>query len=189
MGIRFSCPNGHKLHVKEFLAGKRAVCPHCGAKLTVPAAEPSAVASKEAAPVDLPASDIGSHSAVIATLESPAAPPVESLEFPPLADFPAPLEEAPVLSDAALPPPDATPLVGVNSKRRRSPQRMQIVVAMLLMAMLIVVVFVLIWVLMHRPADGGTATDDPSASAPQSQPAKLASGCDLNHALREGRPT
>jgi hypothetical protein len=36
MGIRFSCPNGHKLHVKTFLAGKRGVCPQCGAKILIP---------------------------------------------------------------------------------------------------------------------------------------------------------
>lgn len=38
MGIRFNCPNGHKLNVKSELAGKKAICPDCGAKLVVPAA-------------------------------------------------------------------------------------------------------------------------------------------------------
>lgn len=36
MGIRFYCPNGHKLNVKSFLAGKRGICPHCGVKLIIP---------------------------------------------------------------------------------------------------------------------------------------------------------
>lgn len=36
MGIRFLCPNGHRLNVKEFLAGKRAICPHCGQRFYVP---------------------------------------------------------------------------------------------------------------------------------------------------------
>jgi len=36
MGIRFCCPNGHKLHVKAFLAGKRGICPECGAKVEIP---------------------------------------------------------------------------------------------------------------------------------------------------------
>ncbi len=36
MGIRFQCPNGHKLHVKEFLAGKRGICPECNVKFLVP---------------------------------------------------------------------------------------------------------------------------------------------------------
>jgi len=36
MGIRFYCPNGHKLNVKERLAGKRGICPQCGVKLLIP---------------------------------------------------------------------------------------------------------------------------------------------------------
>lgn len=36
MGIRFLCPNGHKLNVKSFLAGKRGLCPQCDAKFLVP---------------------------------------------------------------------------------------------------------------------------------------------------------
>jgi hypothetical protein len=39
MGIRFSCPNGHKLNVKTFLAGKRGVCPQCGARFIIPEAQ------------------------------------------------------------------------------------------------------------------------------------------------------
>ena len=38
MGIKFLCPNGHKLNVKSFLAGKRALCPKCGARVIVPLA-------------------------------------------------------------------------------------------------------------------------------------------------------
>ena len=36
MGIRLQCPNGHKVHVKLFLAGKRGICPQCGAKFDIP---------------------------------------------------------------------------------------------------------------------------------------------------------
>ena len=36
MGIRFECPNGHRLHVKAFLAGKRGICPDCDARFFVP---------------------------------------------------------------------------------------------------------------------------------------------------------
>lgn len=36
MGIRFYCPNGHKLNVKNFLAGKRGICPHCQTKVEIP---------------------------------------------------------------------------------------------------------------------------------------------------------
>lgn len=45
MGIRFLCPNGHKLNVKADLAGKRASCPECGVKLTIPAAGSGSVAA------------------------------------------------------------------------------------------------------------------------------------------------
>jgi hypothetical protein len=38
MGVRFECPNGHRLHVKAFLAGKRGICPECEARFVVPAA-------------------------------------------------------------------------------------------------------------------------------------------------------
>lgn len=36
MGIRFLCPNGHKLNVKAFLAGKRGICPDCDVRFIVP---------------------------------------------------------------------------------------------------------------------------------------------------------
>ena len=44
MGIRFYCPNGHKLNVKSELAGKVGICPKCQARMTIPTAsvrEPS----------------------------------------------------------------------------------------------------------------------------------------------------
>ena len=55
MGIRFLCPNGHKLNVKADLAGKRASCPECGAKLVIPSTDaasvaPEAIVAKPAAP-------------------------------------------------------------------------------------------------------------------------------------------
>lgn len=36
MGIRFFCPNGHKLNVKAFQAGQRGICPVCGTKVQIP---------------------------------------------------------------------------------------------------------------------------------------------------------
>jgi hypothetical protein len=36
MGIRFYCPNGHKMHVKDFQAGQKGLCPTCGIKLQIP---------------------------------------------------------------------------------------------------------------------------------------------------------
>jgi hypothetical protein len=36
MGIKFYCPNGHKLNVKSFLAGRRGICPECDARFRIP---------------------------------------------------------------------------------------------------------------------------------------------------------
>ena len=36
MGIRFYCPNGHKLNVKSFQAGRRGICPHCDVRFRIP---------------------------------------------------------------------------------------------------------------------------------------------------------
>lgn len=41
MGIKFNCPNGHKLNVKSFLAGKKGVCPRCGASFRIPSDQPA----------------------------------------------------------------------------------------------------------------------------------------------------
>lgn len=38
MGIRFHCPNGHRLHVKQELAGQVGICPQCEARVEIPAA-------------------------------------------------------------------------------------------------------------------------------------------------------
>jgi hypothetical protein len=37
MGVRFECPQGHKLHVKAHLSGQRGICPECGLRFIVPA--------------------------------------------------------------------------------------------------------------------------------------------------------
>ena len=36
MGIRTNCPNGHKLNLKAFLAGRRGICPYCGVTFLIP---------------------------------------------------------------------------------------------------------------------------------------------------------
>lgn len=47
MGVRFECPAGHKLHVKAELAGKRGICPECGAKFVVPSFSGQRVAADD----------------------------------------------------------------------------------------------------------------------------------------------
>lgn len=50
MGIRFECVHcGHALHLKEVLAGKRAICPHCQGTIDVPGNPASAAANGAAA--------------------------------------------------------------------------------------------------------------------------------------------
>ncbi len=74
MGIHFACPNGHPLHVKVELSGKRAICPHCQAKFLIPKVE-----------------DLASP-AVSPTAEPPAAPSPSPAEVaaPPRSPVPAP---------------------------------------------------------------------------------------------------
>ena len=39
MGILAFCPRGHRINVKDSLAGKKGLCPVCGAKFRIPAAD------------------------------------------------------------------------------------------------------------------------------------------------------
>jgi len=66
MGIRFLCPNGHKLNVKAELAGRRGSCPECGAKLVIPAA--SATPQPAHKPVPQPAAVGPAAATVVGTL-------------------------------------------------------------------------------------------------------------------------
>ena len=55
MGIRFLCPNGHKLNVKAFQAGRRGICPFCGAKFQIPTEstlQPGQVSQTDDSPAD-----------------------------------------------------------------------------------------------------------------------------------------
>lgn len=54
MGVRFQCPAGHELHVKAHLAGKRGICPQCGAKFIVPNFSGARVSEAADAPAATP---------------------------------------------------------------------------------------------------------------------------------------
>jgi len=73
MGVRFLCPNGHKLNVKAELAGKRAICPECGAKLIVPGESTSGAAAAE----PTTSAPLGPS--------APSQPATESSQSPPVA--------------------------------------------------------------------------------------------------------
>ena len=90
MGIRLLCPNGHKLHVKSFLAGKRGICPQCGATFIIP--QPT---DPESATAD---------SVIVTTPAPPAVDPIA-----PPAPAPEPLASSPPAPPPAAPPPTAAP--------------------------------------------------------------------------------
>ena len=87
MPIRCVCPNGHKLLVKDKLAGKSGVCPTCGSEFQVPASH------------DAPAQP------VVAKSEEPPAAPSTTAPEPPPAQTAAPPEADPTQPAAITPPP------------------------------------------------------------------------------------
>jgi GYF domain 2 len=61
MGIKFHCPQGHKLNVKAFLAGKKGVCPKCGTKVRIPLTSEAALADSEVEETDASESPVKSN--------------------------------------------------------------------------------------------------------------------------------
>ncbi len=168
MGIRLSCPNGHKLHVKDHLAGKRGICPHCGAKVDIPLmqaadAEPGGVThaamASRVVTVEAPASrispseapapspDFASQSIIIEVSEASA--PQVSL---PADDSVPPVDIAAIASPPAPPDgsPPPTPLPAYVLKRQRSRQN-QLILAVILLVAVLVLGIVLVWVLSRGP--------------------------------------
>jgi hypothetical protein len=82
MGIKFHCPQGHKLNVKAFLAGKKGICPKCGTKLRIPEASEPELLDSEDDESDGSDSVIKSNGAgevaAVAQGPAPAAPAVSS---------------------------------------------------------------------------------------------------------------
>jgi hypothetical protein len=72
MGIRFLCPNGHKLNVKSFLAGKRGVCPECGTSVDIPMVGDARIAGSKKSKPESRAQGGISNSAT-ALLDAPTA--------------------------------------------------------------------------------------------------------------------
>jgi hypothetical protein len=139
MGIKFRCPQGHKLNVKSFLAGKRGVCPDCGATFRIPpepggsdilavaipslkgsnGAEAAAVAVQSQAaaqPAGMggrPPAPVAAVQAVAATIPA-AAPtgiplPVQPAAMPAMVAAPAVMPAAPVAMPATGVPPAPLP--------------------------------------------------------------------------------
>jgi hypothetical protein len=171
MGIRISCPNGHKLNVKDHLAGKRGICPTCGATFVIPSAsEPHAApptmmeGEAPALPTHPTSAALAGRSVVIPVVEHvvTAAP---TMTPPPT---PAPSRSATV-SAAAQASPVRQPAAPVAiqpevragapvehssarfmAKRMRS-RRNQTTLAIALLIAVVLLGVVLIWVLSRGP--------------------------------------
>jgi hypothetical protein len=92
MGIRFHCPNGHKLNVKAFQAGQMGICPVCGVKTQIPlkSTRPSSGEKRRNAPAaaHVPSqakSPAGPSPAVAAAAGRSGGPSNQSLAEPPRA--------------------------------------------------------------------------------------------------------
>lgn len=165
MGIRFTCPSGHKLHVKAFLAGKRGVCPHCGAKFVIPF--PQEVAQSTAAGSQTRDSRqdglaevlTASTSIIIGVVDAPSAitAPADSHSSPEVSTDSAestaststadpPTVAPPPTVDTAIEAAAESPAARHVSRRVRR-RRKQVNTAIVLLAAVIVLTLVLIWVL------------------------------------------
>src|SRR5262245_31201299 len=83
MGIKFHCPNRHKLNVKWLLAGSKGACPKGGTKVRIPTvSEPGMVDSDleetDAADPSHPAKSKGSGAAATLPAPAPTAPAVSA---------------------------------------------------------------------------------------------------------------
>jgi hypothetical protein len=79
MGIKFHCPNGHKLNVKAFLAGKRGVCPKCGTKVRIPLESEAGLDSDVEEHDASESSKSNGSGAAAAVAHRPAAPAVSAV--------------------------------------------------------------------------------------------------------------
>jgi len=64
MGIVAYCPSGHRMKVKDYLAGRKGICPTCGSRFRIP------MASMASPPVTVPAPPAGTREQAVG---SPAA--------------------------------------------------------------------------------------------------------------------
>jgi hypothetical protein len=105
MGIKFHCPNGHKLNVKAFLAGKKGVCPKCGTRLRIPDSSEPGLGDDDADDSDTGRTPAGSTyrgpMPAPAATAAAIAPKVAESQLPKPA--PAPLNARPAAAPQAAP--------------------------------------------------------------------------------------
>lgn len=179
MGIRFSCPNGHKLNVKTFLAGKRGVCPQCGAIFIVPATDeptngesvqPSSVAQSQSVEAMAPTSP-----PLTTTVASPSviiSVPDSSITAPQLS--PSPIGQAQsIIAPSPQPAVEAAPVVSIapspTAAERNRRRRNQIILSLTLFITVIVLAVVLVIVMKRHLSDTNAAPAEKPA-APTAAP-------------------
>jgi hypothetical protein len=160
MGIRFLCPNGHKLNVKSFLAGKRAICPDCGAKVIVPDSPEQDFEPRQSGFGDGPIAQFGpgavSPSVVLEVAEyevEPLAPRVSA------AALPESIVVATNPMHAARASASATSDTAYELRRERT-RRNQVWIAVSLLVVVILLAATFAWVLKRE------ATPPPATTAP-----------------------
>ncbi len=168
MGIRFVCPNGHLLNVKEHLAGKRGICPDCGAKFVIPLASSPSTTDATLASATNPATQPESRP-LAPSVPTPAdsvpakneGQPSLAVPLPPLPPASASIPAGSVSggeppSIVTVSPEDEAEPVALYQAYRRRLRKTQMVVAMLLLVTVIVVLIMLVWVLFRGPAVAAT---------------------------------
>jgi hypothetical protein len=111
MGIKFHCPNGHKMNVKSFLAGKKGVCPSCGANVVVPMVSEGDAAPAAAKPKAATAA-VAAGPALAETLVDEGAFPSAGAagSASSAADFPETNAHGGGTNGAFVPPPSDDPM-------------------------------------------------------------------------------
>jgi hypothetical protein len=189
MGIRFLCPSGHKLNVKSFLAGKRAICPQCGAKVIVPETSEvsvDAISRQDAGVYGLPSGSVpeslseATSSVVIDVAESTATSSAVADRF----DSPIPESIVAVtnLPTTVIEPAVTDPGVEQELRRARS-RRNQMAAAVILLMVVIVLAGVFIWVL-RREAASMKAQETPPAE--DGKTSRIDRSSSIAYVVREG---
>jgi hypothetical protein len=174
MGIRFSCPNGHKLNVKTFLAGKRAICPDCGAKVIVPSLSeqptiPSFDDSPSIAIVGRPAPHLLAESAApsvviaVAEQELSAAVRIEDQTASTPEALPESIIAATIPSIVAAQPVTGTAEHAYDPQRERT-RRNQMLMAVALLFIVVILAGILLWVLKRSASPAPISEPAPTKS-------------------------
>jgi hypothetical protein len=198
MGIRLLCPNGHKLHIKAFLAGKRGICPKCGATFTIPSTIDQEADDLRVSAMSVPevvgpspspeAQRHATHAGAPPITASQPAIPLPQVA-PVVADQPA------LLAGPAVPiPPSSWNLERAAKLRylinRQRQRRSQMVMTIWLLAAVILLAGLLVWVLTRKPAQTSALPREPRARLAEiGQPPYVAEASDsLPWEARRGGP-